>query len=302
MAVLEGVGGEDRKPEEDRSYANGIVVAVKKKEASIDHTVPLAEWALGVAVRLKTERRVQYLTCIHGLHNSVREPGDPIDSVPARSFENQVRSARAWLESNGGGLINGDLNRVPCCKWRMEKEHRLNAGDLEWRRITNWNCACCGPQVTDPGNHRVVGGVGRTFQGSDRDERAIRPTRFVVCKEAPTKGLLIGTARLDVAVQLGNDEGCWQPAEAVMPVVGGTDDYNTDKLLSDHQFIMVTRSFTPVGSTGEGRLGTIRFGKKKLKCMVRKDYQEQVLDDKWVRQVQEDTVLAERRGRSELET
>ena len=53
---------------------------------------------------------------------------------------------------------------------------------------------------------------------------------------------------------------------------------------------------------GEGRLGIIRFGKKKLKCMVKEDYHGQVLDDGWVRQVQQNAVLAEQQGKSELET
>ena len=307
LAALEGVGGEDRRPEDDRSYANGIMVAVKKSEASIDHTVPLAERALGVVVRLKNERRLQHLACIHGLHRAVREPGDPAHSIPARSFENQIRTASSWLESNGGGLLTGDFNRVPCYKWRMSSpsgqasSHQMNPGDLEMRRVTKWNCTCCGTQSIDLGGHRLVGGVGKVLDGSDRDTRAIRPTRFVESQETSTKGLLIGTARLDVAVQLGKDEECWRQAEAVMPLAGGVGKGGDDKLLSDHQFVMVTRVFTPVGSMGEGRLGTIRFGKKKLKCMVREDYHEKVLDDGWVRQVQQDAVLAEQQGKSELE-
>ena len=47
--------------------------------------------------------------------------------------EAQLRAAMHWLETRKGGVMLGDVNRVPCVKWRRSA-HVLTAADRVLRR------------------------------------------------------------------------------------------------------------------------------------------------------------------------
>ena len=59
-------------------------------------------------------------------------------------FRKQLSAATSWLAVEGSLLV-GDLNRVPCVKWRREcTNYVLNADDKMLRGLLGANgCTCC---------------------------------------------------------------------------------------------------------------------------------------------------------------
>ena len=180
--------------------ANGIVIAVRTGFGRPLGFARLAERVLGVEVWSKHERRARRVVGMHGFS----------EDKPGRRFRQQLVAADTWLMERGGGLLVGDLNRVPCRRFRAG-QHTLNAGDAALRRWLGWSCACCG------------GGLGRRqgFQLVGHDEAATAVTRTRRAGDEPS-------ACIDMVVAVGGEASMWAPAALIWPADAGHQP------LSDH--------------------------------------------------------------------
>ena len=132
---LPGEGGSGREVDSG-SHANGMVVLGRMDAgafASGDRkaTLRVEERVFGVQWIAKADGRCRRIAAVHGLHGE----GDC-------SFSVQLQAAFDWLEEDGGGLLVGDLNRVPCKNWRSSGR-LLDEDDVALRGWTGWTCACC---------------------------------------------------------------------------------------------------------------------------------------------------------------
>ena len=114
MSWVPGEGGEARCGKRLGAHANGVAVAVRLAAGKLVALKRLAERAVGFSVRRKLVSRVLYGGAIHGLHGAQKSEDDLPGEPPARSFAAQLRALQDWLQSQGGGLLFGDFNRVPC--------------------------------------------------------------------------------------------------------------------------------------------------------------------------------------------
>lgn len=173
---------------------------------------------LGVEVWSKHERRARRVVGMHGFS----------DDKPGRRFRQQLVAADTWLMERGGGLLVGDLNRVPCRRFRAG-QHTLNAGDAALRRWLGWSCACCG------------GGLGRRqgFQLVGHDEAATAVTRTRRAGDEPS-------ACIDMVVAVGGEASMWAPAALIWPAGAGHE--------------IAVRPRVPHGAAAAGSRGRRRRG------------------------------------------
>ena len=203
---------------------NGLIVFVDKEQGAIGDFKRLGPRVLGVEVahREAGGLRRAYVA-LHGLFTS--------------GFGPQLREAEAWADERGGGLVLGDFNHVPCRLWRASKA-AMGTLDGQMRRFCGAVCddGCCGG-ARPVGAHRqegaracrVVGGAGDGEAGSVEGEPGW--TRF-----ATSEGRLHRpTARYDVAVALGREEGQWRLVEQ-MPAEHELGAF------SDHLLVVVERN------------------------------------------------------------
>ena len=209
---LPGEGGSKRVDGAGISHANGIIAMVAMEsntfvaeergaEGSRKAAVRVAERVFGVIVRPKGSMVAIPLVALHGLHTTASEGVETaLMAVEqgARSFQGQLHAAEEWLLSNGGGLLVGDFNRVPCTSFRANPKYVLNEDDRALRRVCGFRCDCCAPTVDGPS--RLVGRDGAV---------KVDWTHF------DSTGA--GVSRLDFGVEIGVSTGRWKLIDTFRP-------------------------------------------------------------------------------------
>ena len=204
------------------STANGMVFMVDRKEATIKSFRRLHERVLGIELHHRDARRRRY-ALIHGLFDS--------------GFNRQVEEARNFVRQHAqGGLVLGDFNHVPCRRWRASDagaearaargQLRLAPADRAMRKLCGAACSCCTLSGREP-VCRVIGGGGEAHSA----DGSVGFTRFNTTNKVAARA----TARYDVAVELGDEEGVWRLVEQAEAEGAGRG------VLSDHLFITVER-------------------------------------------------------------
>ena len=85
---------------------NGVAVMVAREQAAVVACKRLAERCVGVVVQHKADSRRRAYVGVHGIH-------------APKPFGVQLREAEQFLALQGGGLLVGDFNHVPCRAWRV---------------------------------------------------------------------------------------------------------------------------------------------------------------------------------------
>ena len=148
MSWVPGEGGEARSGKQLGAHANGVAVAVRLAAGKLVAIKRLAERAVGFSVRRKLVARVLHGGAVHGLHGVQRSEDDLPGEPPARSFAAQLRALQDWLQSQGGGLLFGDFNWVPCLSWRQPRPAgRLQPNGVALQTAMGWRCKCCSQGV-----------------------------------------------------------------------------------------------------------------------------------------------------------
>ena len=180
--------GEGRGAGDTVGRVNGQVVAVDAQRARIEGPAKqrrlerLDVRVAAVQVRRKGEADATPfgVVAMYGLH-----PGDAerVDEQGRRGacFERQLERAERWLDLQGGGVLVGDLNRVPHADWRAGR-HVLNTGDKALKDFVEGS-----------------GGTPTELLGEARDEDGhVRMTHFTTGCATDT-----GLSRIDLAVARG---------------------------------------------------------------------------------------------------
>ena len=155
MRFLVGEGGHGK---------NGIVALVDRAQGSFGAFKRLEARVLGFEVMHKADAQTRAYVGLHGL---------------GEGFEAQLRGMREWLQAQGGGLVLGDFNHVPCRRWRASGG-ALSAQDRLMRRFCGAVCAaeCCGGFLRAAGGQEAAGrrgtGVGQSG-GAVRREAGMPP-------------------------------------------------------------------------------------------------------------------------------
>ena len=221
-------------PGEGVGQRNGIVVAAHVGQAQLRTTKRVAERTIAVTVSGKGEEED---TVITGMHGVTSEDGEL--RATAR-FKAQLNGATRHC-TEAMGLLVGDLNYVPCRRWRRAGGP-LNEGDKALRQLTGWRCACCrDDQVADGATAWLVGGDDGV--GTDVTQGWTRfATRDGTWGEP--------TSRIDVALAFGAAQE-WRLAAHARPectVEGRSDGL---RAISDHMMQFVERAWR--GSNGVER-------------------------------------------------
>ena len=163
---------------------------------------------------------------------------EPADAVPARSFRFQLQEAFAWLKGPGG-LIVGDFNRIPCCKWRVA-EKELGRDDKILRKVTGFTCSCCqGDMSTEvpfeiPAYARIVTqgveALAKTHWCWQGDEWKGQSWQGNFKQRVPV-------ARLDFAIEVGVKQE-WSNARREWPSIDGA---LSSVCVSDHALVGFSR-------------------------------------------------------------
>lgn len=286
VVLLSGEGGSRREPDV-HSNTNAILVAVRRHAIQLVDYGRRAERVFGVEVRVKAERRLQRVCFIHGLHGVTKSSSDVAGEHPVRSFAFQITQAKEWLLEKGGGLLIGDLNKVPCSRWRASGTP-LTDDDKLLRRCAGWRCACC--PASDAGvdaDAEVVGG------GGVRDGVVFtHHSRTFTLSEGHGSE---GESRIDYPVAFGADVGAWALGLQQVAAQGN------GRLVSDHVLIEVTRVPQFDAGGGRSRRMPIKLGREGLAKATAEEYTDIVCSLRW--QFNVDALVAEAiaAGRSAVE-
>ena len=153
---------------------NSVVVAYRRDAVTCMSFERLATRVLAVELWSKAEKRARRVVVMHGLHEEIRAVDEDRGVVPAWSFRTQLREARGWLGARGG-LLLGDLNRVPCKRWRMgESVRELDVADRELREVVGWSCSCCTPAgLGSRLGVQLVGGDEQSWEPPEATRRRV---------------------------------------------------------------------------------------------------------------------------------
>ena len=218
VRILPGEGGSRRAQAGTLSHKNGLVMLVAKEQAKAVRHVRVEERVLGMVFRIGGEERTRAICGLHGLSSD----GDS-------NFCTQLGAAEEWLQAQGGGILVGDFNRVPCSAFR-KGDHTLSADDLALRKLMRFQCACC-QAPGEEGCLRLIGrGVAEECLGGW--------TRF----EGEE-----GTSCIDFGVAVGHrEEGKWTESERFRPAVveqkRNRDGDGAVVALSDHAALRLHRT------------------------------------------------------------
>ena len=110
---------------------NGVCIAWKEATMELcGNANAVAERTLAARLHLTADGSELGVVGMHGCHEEEKNV-------------EQLRAAMVWLEARNGGVLMGDINRVPCVKWRRSA-HVLTAADRVLRRWQGTlGCACC---------------------------------------------------------------------------------------------------------------------------------------------------------------
>ena len=136
---------------------NGMVVMVRREMAAFKSQKRLMQRVLGIEVQHKQDQTKRRYVFLHGMHSA--------------ALRGQLKAAEDYLKE-GGGLIAGDWNHVPCKRWRVSGV--LGARDKWVQKLCGGVCGCCG--TARFGACRVVGGRGR----EEADEVGCNWNRFFI--------------------------------------------------------------------------------------------------------------------------
>ena len=286
VVLLAGEGGSRRDPDV-HSNTNAILVAVRRSTIQLVNYGRRAERVLGVEVRVKAERRLQRVCFIHGLHGVTTSHGDVAGEHPVRSFAFQLTQAKDWLLEKGGGMLIGDLNKVPCSRWRASGAP-LTDDDKLLRRRAGWKCACCpaGDAGVDT-DAEVVGG------GGVRDGVLFtRHSRTFTLSEGHGSE---GESRIDYPVAFGADIGAWSLGLQQIAAQGN------GRLVSDHMLIEATRVPQVDAGGGRARRMPIKLGREGLAKATAEEYKDMVCGLRWQFGVNASVAAAIAAGESAVE-
>ena len=189
-------GGGTRVDGSAAAAQNGMVVMVRRSEAALKVQKRLAPRVMGVVVQHKTDRKERRYVFLHGVHGA--------------GFRGQLKAAQEFAQ-NGGALVAGDWNHVPCGSWRASGE--LGARD-------RWVQKMCGGVC----GSKVVGGAGGVAPGE------VGWTQFAGVRGADGRP----TSRVDYAVVAGPKEEAWREEELV---AAETEVAGRIVRLSDHVMV-----------------------------------------------------------------
>ena len=265
-ALLAGEGGSRREPGVFTS-TNAIIVAVRRSTVQLVSYGRRAERVIGVEVRVKAERRLQRVCFMHGLHGTVKSDGDVPGEHPVRSFPHQLLQAKAWLAEKGGGLLLGDMNKVPCRSWRCSGCD-LTGDDRILRAQAGWCCTCCqeeGEQVAS--DAEIVGGTGAAL--------GVHHTHLRRTFDLSSGHGCAAESRLDYAVAVGTDVSAWSLGRQLR------SERDNGRLIADHELVEANRK--PQIDTGGGvsRRMPIRMGKDGLGMVIKRTYGDIVCASRW---------------------
>ena len=234
MAWSPGEGGEARCGKQLGAHANGIAVAVCATAGKLVALKRLAERAVGFSVRRKRIARLLHGGAIHGLHGVQRSEDDVPGEPPARSFLAQLNALRDWVQAQGGGLVLGDFNRVPCMSWREPRPSGKLSKDGEALQLTmGWRCSCCSPSGAVPSAGGLVEEAGGGVSWSHRSSSS--------------------QAKLDFGFAVGGGWG----GEAVSQLVWAEDG---GQRVGDHALLTLRVRLSSAGSRlGEDRPKPLPF-------------------------------------------
>ena len=210
---------------------NGVLMAVRREDATVVGRVRVCERGLGVRMRHAADGRVRSIVACHGLHDS-------------KGFCAQVDALDAWLEGQGGGLAMADWNHTPCRKWRRPTRC-LNAGDKRVRSFARWHCACCGGEAED-GDCRLV------VQAPD--------------EELFTRADKTSCSLIDYGIATLEADGLWRAVEQVPMDAVDCEGFT----LSDHKLIVVRREIAQA-APGKPRPRPLRLDKEERSSRRRGD-------------------------------
>ena len=261
-------------------HSNGVVAAVRSSTTVLVPTDDSGKRAalfervccrhMRVVARAKEESLERVFHCMHGLHGPQRLQDAglrcPATGRLLRGGEAELRWAdqfraaqERWLTDSNhyGFMLVGDLNRVPCTRWRSDEAGEvrsaatLNSDDLILRKASGFRCRCCAIAGEGEGSESIVGGTGEKMGQPGWTRRATRQGRF-----APRR------ARLDVAVAFGGERGKWREHEP---------EFATDAdgaALSDHAMVTWSTEKAPPAAPGDFRKLPVRLlkGSRAAEC------------------------------------
>ena len=266
VALLAGEGGSRREPGVFTN-ANAIVVAVRRSTVQLVSYSRRAERVIGVEVRVKAERRMQRVCFVHGLHGAVKSAGDSPGEHPVRSFPHQLLQAKMWLAEKGGGLLLGDMNKVPCRSWRCSG-CELTGDDRLLRAQVGWRCTCCreeGEQVAS--DAEIVGGTGAAL--------GVHHTHLRRTFDLSSGHGCVTESRLDYVVAIGTDVSTWSLGLQIR------SERDNGRLIADHELIEANRKAQVDSGGGSSRRMPIRMGKEGLDKAVKLRYSDIVCTSRW---------------------
>ena len=186
------------------------------------NAIAVAERALAVRLTRLADGREFGVAALHGLHGQEDACCD------------QLRTVRRWLHEQEGGILLGDLNRVPCARWRAGEHEMSKADEL----LRSWQgpggCTCCSvtvdPQDSDLDWAEVVEDTAQKGAASGHFTRAeIRRGQSVRW-----------TARLDQIWAIGAETGGWSLQRSITAEGRGGAERGGG-LLSDHAWAEASR-------------------------------------------------------------
>ena len=160
---------------------------------------------------------------VHGIHGKEEDCCD------------QFREATGWLGGQEGGLLMGDLNRVPCVRWRAGA-HVLGKADAFLRRWQGARgCTCC--QTAQGGEEGEGEGAELIEDPRRRGTAEEHSTRVELRKGVAPRW----TARLDQIWACGTEMGGWALDGLIRAETDGGGARGT-RLISDHVWVEASRT------------------------------------------------------------